>query len=99
MLNTPNTMSTSIFTNFPTNMCENKNPTIGSNNGQRTITMCLVVDANGSFINSWTKEVNICVNPPLSQRGDLQFICNILKLPHPPNVASLMHKNIPMHIL
>ncbi len=77
MFNTLDTMSTSTFTDFPINMCENKNPTIGSNNGQRTIIMCLGVDANGSFVNSWMREVNICVNRLLIQRGDLHFICKI----------------------
>jgi hypothetical protein len=52
--NMPHNVSISIFIDFPTNLCENMNPIVGSNSGQRTIIMCFYVDVSGSCFNSNT---------------------------------------------
>jgi len=58
MFNTPHMMSISIFKNFLTIVCENMNPTIGSNSGKMTIIVQFGVDANGSCVDLQMKKIN-----------------------------------------
>lgn len=73
MFNTPHTMSISIFKNFLTIVCENMNPTIGSNSGKMTIIVQFGVDANGSCVDLQMKKINtiMFMRIPLWPKGQI----------------------------